>query len=265
MNTSNSRKIILITGCNKGIGYTLVENLIKQNLNVNIIFTSRNENLGNSSLNNIISKYPKIKPFIFYHQLDITDKQSILSVVQWIKTKFKKIDILFNNAGIYNDPRENVINTNVYGTFNITQLFLENDIINNNGKIISVGSGLGSFSAAGNHKNEFKNAKTVNDLINLAKRYLSENWSGSAYSISKLLIHLFAKVLGNDQEIIKKNISVYAMDPGWCRTDMGGYGAPHPPEHGADIGIFLIKLPDGINQQLQGKYFNSPSPSPASF
>ena len=80
---------------------------------------------------------------------------------------------------------------------------MENDIINNNGKIISVGSGLGSFSAAGNHKNDFKNAKTVNDLINLAKRYLSENWSGSAYSISKLLIHLFAKVLGNDQEKYK--------------------------------------------------------------
>ena len=39
--------------------------------------------------------------------------------------------------------------------------YKENDIINNNGKIISVGSGLGSFSCAGVHKNEFKNAKQV--------------------------------------------------------------------------------------------------------
>jgi NAD(P)-dependent dehydrogenase (short-subunit alcohol dehydrogenase family) len=265
MSTNNNRKIILISGCNKGIGYTLVENLIKQKLNMNIIFTSRNENLGNASLNKIISKYPDYKSFLFYHQLDITDKQSINAITDWIKTKFKKIDILFNNAGIYNNPRDQVINTNVFGTFNLTQTFLENDIINNKGKIISVGSGLGSFSCVGVHQNEFKNAKTVNDLTNLANRYLSENWSGSAYSVSKLLIHLFAKVLGNDKIIIKKNISVYAMDPGWCKTDMGGYGAPHPPEHGADIGIFLIKLPDGINQNLQGKYFNSPSPSPASF
>ena len=55
------------------------------------------------------------------------------------------------------------------------------------------------------------------------------------------------------------------MDPGWCKTDMGGYGAPHPPEHGANIGLFLIKLPDGINPKLQGKYFNSPSTQPASY
>lgn len=265
MDSNYSRKSILITGCNKGIGYTIVENLIKQNSNLNIIFTARNDNLGTSSLNKLISKYPHSKPFLFYHQLDITNQQSIKSIIDWIKQKFNKIDILFNNAGIYDSPREDVINTNVFGTFNITQMFLQNDIINNNGKIISVGSGLGSFSSAGNHKNDFNNAKTVNDLINLARRYLNENWSGAPYSISKLLIHLFARVLGNNEEIMKKNISVYAMDPGWCRTDMGGYGAPHPAEHGANIGIFLIKLPDGINPKLQGKYFNSPSPSPASF
>ena len=259
------RKSILITGCNKGIGYTLVEGLIKQNLNMNIIFTARNDKLGTSSLNKIISKYPHSKECLFYHQLDITDKQSINSIINWIKTKFNKIDILFNNAGIYQSPRNDVITTNVFGTFTLTQMFLENDIINDNGKIISVGSGLGSFSAAGNHVSEFRSAKTVNDLINLAYRYLNENWSGEAYSISKLLIHLFAKVLGKDQNIRNKNISVFAMDPGWCKTDMGGYGAPHPPEHGANIGLFLIKLPDGINPKLQGQYFNSPSPQPASY
>ena len=260
-----SKKIILITGCNKGIGYTLVENLIKQNLNFNIIFTARNDKLGNSSLNKLISKYPSSKSFLFYHQLDITNKESITSIINWIKTKFKKIDILFNNAGVYNSPRDNVINTNVFGTFNITQMFLENDIINNSGKIISVGSGLGSFSSAGNHRSDFANAKSVTDLYNLAKRYLGENWNGEPYSISKLLIHLFAKVLGESEDIRKKNIGVYAMDPGWCKTDMGGAGAPHPPEHGANIGLFLIKLQYGIIPDLQGKYFNSPSPNPASF
>lgn len=260
-----TRKSILITGCNKGIGYTLVDILIKQNLNMNIIFTARNDSLGNSALSKIISKYPHSKEFLFYHQLDITNKLSINSIINWIKTKFQKIDILFNNAGIYQSPRNEVINTNVFGTFTLTQMFLENDIINENGKIISVGSGLGSFSSAGNHVSEFRDAKTVNDLINLAYRYLNENWSGEPYSISKLLIHLFAKVLGDNQNIRNKNISVFAMDPGWCKTDMGGYGAPHPPEHGANIGLFLIKLPYGINPKLQGKYFNSPSPQPASF
>jgi NAD(P)-dependent dehydrogenase (short-subunit alcohol dehydrogenase family) len=262
---NSSRKIILITGCNKGIGYALVEMLIKQKTDLNIIFTARNDNLGESSLNNLISKYPNSKNFLFFHQLDITKKESINSIINWIKTKFQKIDILFNNAGINNSPRNDVINTNVFGTFNITRMFLENNIINENGKIISVGSGLGAFSCAGNHLTDFKNARSVNDLITLANRYLQENWSGDSYSISKLLIHLFAKILGENEEIRNKNISVYAMDPGWCKTDMGGYGAPHPPEYGANIGLFLIKLPYGINPELQGKYFNSASENPASF
>ena len=263
MNASN--KYILITGCNKGIGYTLVETIIKQKLALNIIFTSRNEKLGLSSLNTLLSKYPYFKSQIIYHQLDITNKESIISIINWIKSKINKIDILFNNAGVYNCPREDVIKTNVFGTFDITEMFLQNNIINNNGKIISVGSGMGSFSSSGNHRNEFKNANTVNDLRNLANRYLKENWGGGAYSISKLLIHLFAKVLAETQEIRTKNIGVYSMDPGWCRTDMGGSGAPLPPEHGAEIGLFLIKLQDGIIPKLQGKYFNSPSPSPASY
>ena len=260
-----SKKIILITGCNKGIGYTLVENIIKQKVNLNIIFTSRNEKLGISSLNKLASKYPSSKSQLIYHQLDITDKDSIISIINWIKSKFKKIDILFNNAGVYNSPREKVIKTNVFGTLNITKMFLENDIINNNGKIISVGSGLGSFSASGNHRNDFKSASTIDDLINLGNRYLKENWGSEAYSISKLIIHLSAKILGGTEEIRKKNIGVYSMDPGWCRTDMGGSGAPFPPEHGAEIGLFLIQLQDGIIPNLQGQYFNSPSPKPASY
>ena len=132
MNTS--KKIVLITGCNKGIGYTIVENIMKQKLDLNIIFTARNEKLGESSLNKLLSKYPYFKSQIIYHQLDITNKDSIIAIINWIKSKFNKIDILFNNAGIYNCPREDVINTNVFGTFNVTEMFLQNDIINNNGK-----------------------------------------------------------------------------------------------------------------------------------
>ena len=50
----------------------------------------------------------------------------------------------------------------------------------------------------------------------------------------------------------KKNIIAYAMDPGWCRTDMGGSCTTYSAENGANIGIFLIKLQDGIIPNLQG-------------
>ena len=75
---------------------------------------------------------------------------------------------------------------------------------------------------------------------------------GGAYSISKLLIHLFSRIPGQNVEIRKKNIIAYAMDPGWCRTDMGGSCTTYSAENGANIGIFLIKLQDGIIPNLQG-------------
>ena len=135
---------------------------------------------------------------------------------------------------------------------------LKEDLINNNGKIISTGSDMGaSYSVVGKNASDYRNAKTVSDIINLSNQYLNNSISGSAYSVSKLTIHVYSKILGNRKDIVEKNISVYSMDPGWCRTDMGGFGAPHSIEHGAETDIYLIKLPDRIDMKYQGKHFKN--------
>ena len=100
-----------------------------------------------------------------------------------------------------------------------------------------------------------KNAKTVNDLINLTNKYLNNEINGSPYGVSKLTLHVYSKILGNRKDIIEKNIGSYSMAPGWCRTNMGGSGAPHSAEHGAETDIYIIKLPDKIDPKYQGKYF----------
>ena len=42
----SSNKIVLVTGSNKGIGYGIIEALLKKKSNFRIILTSRNEQLG---------------------------------------------------------------------------------------------------------------------------------------------------------------------------------------------------------------------------
>ena len=253
-----NEKILLVTGSNKGIGFAILEGLLKEKSKLRMILTSRNENLGKSALQKLISKYPSSKSQLFYHQLDISNQNSRKAIYNWIKQTFGKIDYLCNNAGVYDLSKKEIIDINVFGTINLTEEMLKEDLINNNGKIISTGSDMGaSYSVVGKNASDYRNAKTVSDIINLSNQYLNNSISGSAYSVSKLTIHVYSKILGNRKDIVEKNISVYSMDPGWCRTDMGGFGAPHSIEHGAETDIYLIKLPDRIDMKYQGKHFKN--------
>ena len=255
-NMDLAQKILLVTGSNKGIGYAILEGLLKEKSKLRMILTSRNENQGQTSLNNLITKYPEAKSQLYYHQLDISKKESRENLAKWIKETFGKIDYLCNNAGVYTNPKKELIEINVFGTLNLTEELLKEDLINKNGKIISTGSDMGnSYSTVGKHANDYKNAKSYDDLINLTNKYLKNEINGSPYSVSKLTIHVYMKILGSRKDIVDKNISTYSMDPGWCRTDMGGSGAPYSVEHGAETDIYLIKLPDGIDPRYQGKHF----------
>ncbi len=255
-NMDSSQKILLVTGSNRGIGYAILEGLLKEKSNLKMILTSRKENEGEKALKTLISKYPEAKNQLCYHQLDISNPKSREELAKWIKATFGKIDYLCNNAGVYTNPKKELIDINVFGTLNLTEELLKQDLINNNGKIISTGSELGShYSVVGKNSDDYKNAKTVNDLYDLTNKYLKNEINGSPYAVSKLTIHVYSKILGSRKDIVDKNIGVYSIAPGWCRSDMGGSGAPYSVEHGAETDIYLIKLPDKIDPKLQGKYF----------
>ena len=104
-------KIVLITGTNAGIGAAIVNILEKEKYT--IIATSRKQNKKN-------------KKNIFYYNLDVTNKNQWQELIKNIKSKFGKLDILINNAGIRESGNlqntsleqwENIINTNLTSIF----------------------------------------------------------------------------------------------------------------------------------------------------
>lgn len=270
-----SRKIVLVTGSNKGIGYGIIESLLQKKSNLRIILTSRNEELGKKSYNKLLSQYPDFKNYFFYHQLDITKKDSIDNLISWIKKEFGKIDYLVNNAGLGThgvttdlNLHKAVININAFGTINFTEEMLKNDMINKSGKIILLGSMMGNLGYLKSQelKSKFKNAKTYQELLNLAESFIKSNennsvekdgWCKNSYSVSKMVVNTYARVLSYRDEIEKNDISVFAAHPGWVKTDMTGPEAPLTIKEGAVNEVFLIELPDGINRKYQGKYFDS--------
>jgi carbonyl reductase 1/carbonyl reductase 3 len=269
-----TQKVILVTGSNKGIGYGIIETLLEKKSKLVIILSARNEELGKKSYELLSSKYPDSKDKFYFHQLDITKEESIKNFCSWVKEKFGKLDYIVNNAGVathgdlFNiDVCNSTFEVNVYGTINFTEYILKNDMINKSGKIIMVGSIAGSLNKLKNEelKNGFKNATTYKELLDMGELFKKsvindsvekDGWCKNTYAVSKMIVNSYARVLALRDEIKHNDISVYSAHPGWVKTDMAGPKAPLSIKEGAETEVFLIELPDGINPEYQGKYFD---------
>ena len=143
------KKIILVTGSNKGIGYEVVRQLAK--LGYEVILTARDEAKGLEAKKKLKSENLDAQ----FIPLEITDEASIQQAVAKVKSDFGKLDVLINNAGISlrgdhslltNDPSitEQIINTNALAQLAVTRAF--QSLIPNGGRIIMISSGGGSMS-----------------------------------------------------------------------------------------------------------------------
>jgi (+)-neomenthol dehydrogenase len=269
---ADPRKIVLITGASRGIGYCLVEKILANKKNLRIIMTCRDEEKGQQLYKELCEKYPEDVERFFYHQLDITDEASITALIDFIKKSFKKFDYLVNNAGYSSTGRdfneqvcEDTFKVNFNGTINFTEKLF--GTFNKNGKIIFVTSKSGTLSKLKNENliSKFKNAKNVDDVLKLSEKFKktipeekteADGWYKNCFAMSKLFLNFYAKLIIKKREVSRESISVYAMHPGWCKTDMGGQYAPLEVGEGADRILFLLELPDTVNKDYQGKFFD---------
>ncbi|KAK7390005.1 hypothetical protein VNO78_25302 [Psophocarpus tetragonolobus] len=86
----------VVTGANKGIGLEIVRQLASAGIKV--VLTSRNQQRGLQALETL--KASGLSHLVLFHQLDVADATSVTSLAGFIKSKFGKLDILINNAGI---------------------------------------------------------------------------------------------------------------------------------------------------------------------
>jgi NAD(P)-dependent dehydrogenase (short-subunit alcohol dehydrogenase family) len=118
----------LVTGATRGIGLAIARVLAAEHCN--LILTGRDH----SALSKVSRELASTKIKILAHPCDLRDPQSIHDLFEAIRKKFKRLDILINNAGIAHanhtvdklplDLWKNVIDTNLTGTFLVTQAAL---------------------------------------------------------------------------------------------------------------------------------------------
>jgi len=207
----DNQKIAVVSGANRGIGKEIVQQLASINYKV-VALVRKPE-----SLNAIENTTDGL---VIPHVVNIASDASCESFSSFLKENFEKIDVLINNAGIMGsksmtdfdlDEITDVMNTNVYGAIRLTKAVLPLLKKSNDARIINVSSEMGAL------------------------RSLSGGYA--AYRLSKWALNGFTIMLAS--ELHGTHIKVNSMCPGWCRTDMGGKGAPRAASQGAETAVWL--------------------------
>jgi NAD(P)-dependent dehydrogenase (short-subunit alcohol dehydrogenase family) len=195
-------KTVLITGAYRGLGYEVAKELSERGWNV--IVTARRRNQGAAAA-------AKLQNASFL-ELDITDDNSVARAAREVSG----LDALVNNAAIIAERDQDVltiqpeivartIETNALGALRVSQAFVPHLLKSSAGRIVNVSSGAGQLSDMG-------------------------TWA-PAYSASKTTLNAITCLLA--AALKDRGIAVNSVCPGWCRTEMGGAGAPRSVEEGA--------------------------------
>jgi 3-oxoacyl-[acyl-carrier protein] reductase len=183
------KKVVIITGASSGLGKEISKNLSSEDFY--LVICARRLDL--------LKKNFKNKKNIFYSKVDVTNEKQIKVFIKKTISKFGKVDVLINNAGltlnskldsIKSNELDRLFKTNLYAPFYFIRECLPSMKKQNYGRIINISSG-GS--------------------VNCAKNY-------SVYSASKAGLNTIAKSLNN--ELDGFNIKINTLSPGPIKTKM---------------------------------------------
>lgn len=183
-------KIVLVTGASRGIGRAIAELFVERGAKV--IGTATSES-GAEAISNYLGNNGK------GYMLNVVDAQSIDHVLASIREEFGEIDILVNNAGITRDNLlmrmkdeewQEILDTNLTSVFRLSKAVMRAMMKKRFGRIISIGSVVGTMGNAGQ----------------------------ANYAAAKAGLIGFSKSLA--REIASRGITVNVVAPGFIETDM---------------------------------------------
>uniref|UniRef100_A0A7C2K0Y5 3-oxoacyl-[acyl-carrier-protein] reductase n=1 Tax=candidate division WOR-3 bacterium TaxID=2052148 RepID=A0A7C2K0Y5_UNCW3 len=186
-------KVAIITGGSRGIGFAIAMELGQ--IGYIPIITARKEEELIKAQDDLRSKGIESH----YKVLDVTDYKACKELAEEVNSRFGRIDVLVNNAGITKDKLfvrmlpadwEEVIRINLLGTFNMTHAVLKYMVSAKSGVIINVSSVVGVTGNAGQ----------------------------TNYSASKAGVIAFTRSLA--KEVGGWGIRVIAIAPGFIETSM---------------------------------------------
>ena len=225
-------KVAFITGANKGIGFETAKKLAEKGISV--ILGCRNLEKGKEAVDEL-SAMGLDTELIHY---DAFDPEAPSKVYDYILQKYKKLDILINNAGVLlsgnlfvtnsstisDKDLKDTFQTNLFAVISLTQKLLPLIRKSNAGRIVNVSTILSSLTLHSAKDSPIAPAKEL------------------AYNASKTALNAFTIHLA--LELKDTNIKVNSGHPGWVKTDLGGPNAPMKVEDSYKTSLRLATLDD---------------------
>lgn len=269
---------ILVTGANRGLGLALVQNLIKTNHNSNILMGVRDLAKGAAGLE-VAKTGTQYNGEVSIVHMDLSDPKSFGNLAKELEKKGQQLSVLVNNAAVQYqgnkiglDQAKHMMTVNVLNQKALVDFLIDNHLFEENSKVLNMASTLGVSSILENadakqRAQDIMCYEDIEDMINYIYKAISngENlFSKKAvhpyYLFTKYLMNKYSHLLGRDATITDQGMQVYAVCPGWVKTDMGGSQAPLSPEEGVTTQRFLIDKERVIDPKMQGKLIYNKRP-----
>lgn len=243
-------KVVLITGGNAGIGKATAIGLAK--MGATVIIGCRDERKGLDAVREIrrASNNPEVDLLL----IDLASQRSVHEAVEDFKSRYYRLHVLINNAGVFlpkrevtEDGIEKTFATNYLGHFLLTHLLLD---------VLKASAPSRIICVASKHQGIKIN---FNDLM-LEKKFSTL----AAVGPTKLGLVIFAKELA--KRLINSGVTINALHPGltnttllkdtsWLLRFIFRLLPKGTPAQGAETSIYLASAPEV--EHVNGKFFSS--------
>lgn len=223
---------VVVTGGTRGLGLALAEGFLEQGASV--VCGARTP----AGIEDLVARAPDR---VVFHHTDVTNENSVRSLMDRAVKEYDRLDVLVCNAGICLDGKISRLNladwtatvaTNLTGTFLCVQAAVEPMTAAGGGRIITVSSSLASRVAIG----------------------------AAAYSASKAAVEMFTRSAA--AELATRGITVNCLAPGYFGAGMGARFVDNPrlwekhPSH-----PYLGRLGDAAELMAAALFLASPASS----
>lgn len=219
---TDTNRIALVTGANKGIGLEIARQLAKAG--VTVLMGARDLQRGQAAAGELVQAGLAVEAI----EVDLNNEATITAAAAAISSRHGRLDILVNNAGIVDAEdgpptvatvaaARRLMETNFLGTLAVTQAMLPLLRRSKAGRIVNLSTTLGSLAVNGDPTSPYYEARLM-------------GYNASKAALNMLTVQLAA-------ELKNTPIVVNSVAPGYVKTDLTGGNGFMTPEEGARLPV----------------------------